>query len=483
MISQISKLIVPGIKWSSVSQIGRQLLQFITTVILARILSPSDFGLMGMAIIVIGLLNIFKDLGTSAAIIFQKEPSDILISSIFWLNIFFGLFVSICIFFLAPLISILFSEFRITMILKVLSISFFISSFTIPHQAILEKKLQFNKLAKVEIFSVICGSLVGISMAILGMGVWSLVFQSITISLITSIILWFITGWHPKFCFNFKEIKKISKYSSSLTGFNIFNYFVRNADNFLIGKYLGAESLGYYNLAYRIMLYPLQNISAVVARVMFPVYSELQDENDKFKATYLKIVSGIAFFTFPMMMGIIPISKSFVLSFFGNNWITTSILLVILAPVGLLQSIDSTTGSIYQAKGKTNILLYWGIFTGILAVISFIIGLKWGIIGVASSYLIINLVWFYPGLRIPFNLISLKVKELFKVLYKPLFISLFMLGALEITKYLLPDKLSDFFFFWTLVLLGIGIYLILNIIFNKEQISALKNYIIGSNIS
>ena len=148
-----------------------------------------------------------------------------------------------------------------------------------------------------------------------------------------------------------------------------------------------------------------------------------------------------------MMMGIIPVSKNFVTLFFGENWVNTSILLIILAPVGLLQSIDSTTGSIYQAKGKTNILLYWGLFTGILAVFSFIIGLEWGVIGVAASYLIINLIWFYPGLRISFSFISLKVSVLFKTLLRPFILSLVMFLLLELFKQLFHSVFRIFYFF------------------------------------
>ncbi len=461
---------VSAVKWSSVSQVGRQVMQFFTTAILARLLSPSDFGLVGMATIVIGFVGLFKDLGTSAALIQRKDISDALLNSIFWINLAFGLLAMVILFTLSPLVASFYNELRIIPVLRVLSLTFFISGISILQKTILERNLAFNTLAQVEITSVVSGSFVGIGSALLGFGVWSLVFQSITVVGVTTILLWFASDWRPKLIFDWNEVKEVSSYSLNLTGFSISNYFIRNADYILIGRFLGTQDLGYYTLAYRLMLYPLRNISAVLGRVMFPVFSQVQDDNARFSRAYLKVVSTIALITFPMMIALWAVAEPFILAVFGSQWQPVILLLMILAPIGMTQSLGSTVGAIYQAKGRTDWMLRWGIGAGILMIIAFLIGLQWGIVGVASAYAIASLTLTYPSFAIPFRLIDLPMRDLGLVVWRPLVASLIMLGVLLGLKFFLPTSLASGWVLGILIPTGILVYSIASWLINREQI-------------
>jgi len=462
-----------GIKSNSVSQFGRQALQITTTIILTRYLSPSDFGLMSMAFVITGFLNVFRDLGTSPAIIRQKEISDILLSTIYWFNIFFGFVTSILIFSFAPMIARFYEEERLITIFQLLSISFILTSIGIAHQAILEKNLNFSVLAKIELTSTFIGSFVGIIMSIKNYGVLSLVFQTLVTSSVSTILLVKYSQWKPMLNFQFKQLQTIAKFSLNLTGFNVFNFVVRNADNLLIGKYLGAQQLGYYNLAYKILVYPVQNISSVVSRVMFPVFSQFQEDDNLFRETYLKMIKAIAFITFPLMLGLMVMSKHFVLTVLGKEWEPVIMLLIIFSPIGLIQSIDATTGIIFQAKGKTDWMFWWGIATGILSICAFIIGLQWGILGVAFSYLCATLIWTYPGLVIPLKFIGLKFMDIYNHLFRTLIIS----GIMSIILFIS----SNFHFFYdtsyysllSLIILWILLYGIITYIFDKSGIKFL----------
>ncbi len=466
---------VSGIKWSSVSQGGRQLVQILTSIILARLLSPSDFGLVGMTAIVIGFITLFKDLGTSAAVIQRKDLSEQLLSSIFWVNVAFGSLAAIILLLLSPIAAIFYHEPRIVPLLKVLSLTFFISGIGILQQAILEHQLAFNRLAMIEIIASMLGSIVGIGLAVHGAGVWSLVWQSLTLVTLTTVLLWLTSTWRPKLQVNWSEVKSVSSYSLNLVGFNVFNYFARNTDYLLIGRYLGAQSLGYYTLAYSVMLYPLQNISAMIGRVMFPVFSKLQGDDDRFRHTYLKVVQTIALITFPMMIGLMALSEPFVLTVFGPQWSPVIPLLMILSPVGLLQSIGTTVGTIYQAKGRTDWMFRWGIGVGVVVMIAFIIGLRWGIIGVAAAYAAVTLPLAYPSFAIPFKLINLPVRRLLTVLWPPFVSSLVMLVALLSIKAVLPFDLSGGLILGTLVLAGIITYLLTSWLVNRDQLRQILN--------
>ena len=469
----LKKAALSGVKWSSLLQVGRQIIQFITTAILARLLSPTDFGLVGMATIVIGFVNLFKDLGTSSAIIQRKNVSEELIYSLFWINVAFGFLGMIVLFAGAPIIAKFYEEPKLIPILQILSLSFFISGLSILQKALLEKNLNFKTLAKIDIVALFFSSLVGIILAFSGYGVWSLVLQTLTAVTITTMLLWTANKWQPKIIFKWQEIKEISNYSLNLTGYNIFNYFVRNADYLLIGKFLGSQSLGYYSLAYRLMLYPLQNISRVIGRVMFPVFTKIQDDDVKLKAGYLKVIGYIAIVTFPLMVGLWASAEPFILTMFGSQWQPVILLLMILTPVGMAQSIETTLGQIYQIKERTDLMFKWSICEGILLVIAWVIGLRWGIVGVATSYSLMYFTLIYPSFAIPFRLIDLSILELARVLWRQLIASLLMLIVLWGTKLLLPTNLAGGWVLAILILTGGVAYFLASWSINRKQIQQL----------
>ncbi len=464
-----------GVKWSTVSQIGRQGAQLLTTVILVRFLTPSDFGLIGMAMVVIGFVGIFKGLGTSAAIIQKKELSEELLSSIFWVNAGFGLLVMLVIYFGAPLGGLFYKEPRVIPVLQVLSLSFFVSGLSVLQQALLERALAFQTLAKIELSAVISGSAVGIGLVLLGAGVWSLVFQLLTTVTITTILLWVFSSWTVTWTFRWHEVKSVSNYSLNLLGFNVLNYLARNADYLLIGRYLGAQDLGYYTLAYRILLFPLQNISNVISRVMFPVYSGIQKDNLRFANAYIKVAVTIALITFPMMMGVFILAKPLVLTVFGGEWQPVIPLIMILAPVGMVQSIGSTVGPIYQAKGRTDWMFWWGIGAGTLTLTAFVIGLRWGIVGVAIAYAVAALILAYPNFAIPFKLIDLNFLRFLKALQYPFLSSIIMLLVLVIFKLTLAETLSYPMELATGIILGSVVYIALNWTTNRDLLQELWN--------
>lgn len=469
----IRKRAISGVKWSTVSQFGRQETQLVTTIILARLLSPSDFGLVGMAMVVIGFIGIFKDLGTSAAIIQKKEPSAALLSSIFWVNVGFGALAMAVLFFGAPLWGLFYHEPRVNTILRVLSLTFFISGLSILQQALLEKSLEFKKLAKVEISSVGSGAIIGIGMAFSGFGVWSLIFQSLTTVSVTTILLWLSSTWRPKWIFHWKEVKSVSSYSIHLIGANMFDYFATNADYLLIGRYLGAQDLGYYTLAYRILLFPLKNISRVIGRVMFPVYSSIQEDNAHFAKIYLKVANFIALISVPIMMGLLVLAQPFVLTVFGTKWHPVILLIMIFAPLGIMQSIGTTVGAIYNAKGRTDWAFRWSLVANSYVTLSFFIGLQWGIIGVAVAYTVASFSLFYFSFAIPFKLIDLKFSRLLNVLWWPFANSMVMFVVLIAFRAVLPSSLPNV---WVLVLsvgLGIVVYAVASWITNREQLREL----------
>jgi O-antigen/teichoic acid export membrane protein len=471
--------VIRGLKWSSVSQLIRQILQYISTIILVGILSPDDFGIIAMALVVINFLDIFKDLGTSSALIQNQNLSNHLKSSIFWVNCTFGIIISIIIYFLSPLISLLFNSDKITSVLQVLSLIFLITGLSLTQKALLERSLSFKTLTNIELVSSALGFIAALYFAFTGFGVWSLVAQVLTFTIINTLLLWIFSSWKPSFYFKINDFKSIASYSLNLVGFNLINYVARNSDYFLIAKFLNEKSLGHYYLAYRIMLYPLQNISSVISRVIFPSFSILQNDNARLSQAYLRLTNLIVLITFPMMAGMAIVSYEFTSAFFGSKWDTNliALLITILAPVGAIQSLMSTVGIIYQVKGKTDWMFRWGVFATSLTVIGFLLGLKWGVIGISVSYLVLNIILFYPSFSIPFKLIGLSTQSFLKTFANTLFSVAIMIFMLIMLSLIINNSFSSLAKLVTLIPFGILVYGVVSYFVNREIYSEIKLFL------
>ncbi|MCH9739332.1 MAG: MOP flippase family protein [Epsilonproteobacteria bacterium] len=417
---------ISSAKWATLGNIFRQIMQVVSIVILARILTPDDYGVYAILMIFIGFLNMFVGMGTSAAIIHIDKPSENLLSTIFFFNIGTSILFYFILFILAPYISIFFENPEIETMLRFAALTFIIASLSSVHATLFSKSLNFKTTTIIGNISILGSFIIGVAFAMKGYGVYSLVIRALADGLIGMILTWFFSNWKPKLFFSFQELKKIFHFTSNLTGFTLINYFARNADNFLIGKFLGSTSLGIYNIAYTIMLYPLQNISHTIIRVLFPALSEIKHDNQRVKNVYLKVIFFIALITFPLMSGLMATSDLLVAVIFGDKWQNLGSLLLILAPIGMMQSIVTTVGSLFMTKGNVNSMFKIGTINAIVTVASFIIGIQFGVEGVAISYLGANLLMLYPNLLIAWRQIDLSVKEgLLKLL--PIFIiSIFM---------------------------------------------------------
>lgn len=420
---------VQGVGWSGLSQIVRSLLQLVIIAILARLLTPNDFGLIAMVVVFINLAMVFRDLGLTAALIQRSGITEEHLSSSFWINVLIGFLLALLLLVLAPAIAYFYGEDRLTLIIMVLASTFFISSFGIVQTALFTKELKFKPLAIIEILAVVISGTVAIFLAFSGFGIWSLVWQQVISSFVIVIFLWRFSSWIPKFLFQWQRVKELLRFGLNLTGFNFANYFNRNLDNFLIGKFLGSASLGFYNLTYHLLFFPLNNISQVIGRVMFPSLSAIQDDKGRVCDIYIKANRYIAAVTFPLMVGLLVVAPQFIRVIFGLQWERSIFLVQILALVSLMQSIGTTVGWIYKSQGRTDILFRWGIFSVVIIAMAFVIGLRWGVEGVTIAYAIASLLLIYPCFVIPFRLIGLKFSHFIKQL-SSIFLATAGMGAI-----------------------------------------------------
>lgn len=418
-----------GTGWTTLATAGRLVLQLLSVAVLARLLGPDSYGLMGMAALLLNFLVNFRDLGTAAAIIRLPEVSHRLLCSLFWVNMALGLLFTVIVVLSAKLVALFFHEPRLVGVLQMLSLSFLLTAAGIVQNAILAREMSFGKIAAADLASAVAGYLVALPCAFAGFGVQSLIFANIVNCIVASAIYWALCPWRPTLEFDLAEIRSVRSFSLNFSGFGLINYFGRNADNIIVGKYLGEVQLGYYQMAYNLMMYPIQNVTGVISQVLLPAFSRIQDDDERFRSAYVRSCMLIGLITFPLIAGLGVVADPFVRTVLGAKWIPAIVVFQILAPVGMVQSVWTTIGQIYVAKGRTDWMFRWGVYSTVIYVAAFLIGVRFGIEGVAGTYAIafFGLV-VIPGFVIPFRLIGLRFTDFIRQLLPQFAITLSMVA-------------------------------------------------------
>lgn len=401
-------------------------MSFVSATVVARIVPPSAYGLMGMTQLVIGFAALFQDIGAAAAVVQRRKVTHQFLSTVWWANLVLACATSAVCWTVAPLAAAFYREPAMIPLLRAVCWSFVFGGLAAVHNALLNRRLQFKRMVAAELTGATVGLLAAIVLAVGGAGVWALVAGNLSSIAVNAALQIILARWLPSFTFSWSDLKSMSRFGLHLSAFNFVNYFARNADNVLIGRYLGAGPLGYYQMAYTFMLYPVQSVSGTLGRVLFPAFTKLQEDHERFRGAYLRACAAIAALTFPMMIGLAILSKEVVLVVLGPKWLPIVPLLQILAPIGALQSISTTMGQIYMATGRTDLMFRWGTIFSAITVGAFVAGLAWGIEGVALAYAAVFSIIVVPALKLAFALIGLRLGRLCRTLWPCLRCALLM---------------------------------------------------------
>lgn len=375
--------------------LSAQVLKFVistaATIVLARMLTPQDYGLIGMVVIITNFVGMFQYLGLSTATVRWAELSHPQVSTLFWINA--GLSAAIMVVTLAcgPLLAWFYKEPRLVGITAGYAVSILLTGLYIQHEAILMRQMRFAAVAIVEIGAITLGLGAAIVAAWYGAGYWALVVNMLVMTVVTLIGLWVVCGWWPGLPVRGSGVRAMLSYGGGLTGFNFMSYFSRNMDNLLIGRVWGAYQLGVYSRAYQMLLTPVQQINAPVLAVAMPALSRLVDTPDRYRAAYLKILEKIAMVTMPGVAFMIAMSNWLVLFLLGPQWHEAGRIFMLLGVAAIIQPAARTTLWLLTTQGRSREIFKWGVISAAIAVVSIVAGLRWGAIGVAASYAITDL--------------------------------------------------------------------------------------------
>lgn len=400
--------------WSFIQQAGTQALTLAIFSILARLLGPSEYGIIGMCAAWLAFISVFSEMGFGSALIQRQNVTSHHFSSVFFVNVAAG----IALFLIGLLLSVpaaaFFKSQDVKPVMAVLSTGFIFEAFSFSQRALARREMRFRDLAIRDIVATLIGGVVGIALAYRRFGVWSLVAQSLITSLLGAILFWRISQWRPRFQeFSVPCLKELWPYSAKLSLYNVFKYFAQNSDKLIIGHWLGSVALGYYTFASRVVLTPVNVIVLSLGNYWFPKCSRMQGKPQQLGESYLFVNKVTVSILGPLIVVGAMLSPALVHVLFGNKWIPAVRLIQILAVVGFAQSLISPVGVLMKALDRPDWLLYWSVFMTFLSAILMGLGVTLGGItftvwGLAVAHLIGLWVVFVIATR----LVGLRIRDL-----------------------------------------------------------------------
>ncbi|TFZ04206.1 lipopolysaccharide biosynthesis protein [Ramlibacter rhizophilus] len=377
-----------NVRWLFWSQGIRVLVQLVGLSVLSRYLSPAEYGAMAALMVILNFGALFRDFGTGSALVQRKHVSEEALDSVFLMVISAGGALAIATAVAAPALAAAVGVHSVTPYICLSALNFIINSCTVVPQALLERSSRFRTLARIEGIAALSGLITAVALAYAGFGVGSLVAQLLVSSFVVAMQLSVAANWRPRIRFNKAEAVSLWSFSGSVGAFNLVNYVSRNADAAIIGRMIGPMALGTYSHAYKLMAFPVQNITQVISRATYPVLSRFNGNLGVFAEIYfgnLRLIAGV---TAPLMAWLWCFREEIVEIAFGPAWSNVPVALAWLAPAGFLQSLVSTLGAVFMAKEKTLLLLQLGMFNAGLTVLFSAVGSAWGgVEGVAIACL------------------------------------------------------------------------------------------------
>jgi PST family polysaccharide transporter len=425
-----------GMAWTYASYFLSKVFVFLSTVILARLLLPEQFGLVGYALLVISYLNSVGSFGISEAFIYQQDRSEEAADISFWINLLAGAVWTGLVFFVAPLIATFFKDDAVIPILQVMSSIFFIRHLGLTHEAILRRKLAFKQRFLPDFILAISKGIVAVGLALMGWGVWSLVWGQIIGMTASTLVLWKLVGWRPQFKFPIDLVKRMLRYGGHIVSVNVLAAITHHVDEVIVARMLGTAALGFYSLAVRIPELFISMLIWSIGKVMFPTFTKIQEDEKRLQRTFLVTVRYLSLLTIPMGVGLALLARPLIVTIYGRTWEPSATVLQALAISLMLRSLAAPAGDIYKATGRTHILTKIGLLTAVFLVPTCIWTAQYGITGIAIAQLSVTGTFELLSVLIACKILKISVFSVAKELKMSLFGCLSMVLSIVLVRYL-----------------------------------------------
>ncbi len=426
-----------GGKWITVSTVISTLFQFVQVAVLARLLSPADFGLVSVSSLIIAFFQVFANLGFSNSIIYKQESDRNVLSTLYYLNLAVGVLIFILIHLTAPYIISFYHEPKLAQVLDLSSYYFLIAYFGQIYMFLLEKELRFKSVAIIDITGTVMGSIVTVTLAFndyheLSLIIGALVMQTVKSALQITFGLRFFV---PRLFFNINNIKEHLRFGIYNMGDGFLGYIQSNTDNIFLGGMLGVKMLGYYTIAYQLCVFPIMKLNPIILQVAYPILARMKENTADLKKSYLKILDFISYCNLPLLAGLFITADGVVPLIYGPGWEQTTDLIRIFVFVGIFICLSHPLYTIAFTKGKPNLLFYLNLGTLIVKVpLVYVFGTYWGITGIAMAFLLTTFLNMIVNFGMVHYLIGDFVGDFSRNIVKPIIFCLIMVGLISLYK-------------------------------------------------
>ena len=466
-MSNLKSQTIKGVFWSFIEKFGSQLILLISQIVLARLLEPKDFGLLGMLAIFIAVSQAFIDSGFDNALIQKKEVNQTDYSTVFYFNITIGIVLYLILFFAAPLIADFFHQPLLVDLTRVVCIVLAVNSFGLIQFVKFKIEMNFKAIAQVVVIANLLSAFVGIAMALMGFGVWALAGQIIGIYFFRTVLFWIKSSWRPSFIFSFQSFKQLFSFGSKLLLSGIINQVFQNIYLMVIGRIFSASLLGFYTQAKKLQEVPVTTLAQVVGNVTFPAFSKIQDDNIKLREGFRKLIKLMVFINFPLMLGLAVVAEPLLVLILGEKWLPSVPYFQLLCIAGMIYTLHASNLNILKVKGRSDLFLYLEIIKKTIVVIAIFIGLNWGIIGLIVGQICTSFISFFINAFYTGKLISYTIPNQLKDISQTFFISLGMVAFMSLGWFINNQIISLVF----QILIGIGSYLLLAFATKQEALT------------
>ncbi len=459
---------ITGFKWSFLDNIWKTGGQFVIGIILTRLLTPEDFGLIGMITIFIVIGQSLTNSGFGQALIQKKNADNVDFSTVYYFNIAASLVIYFILYFTAPLIAEFYNQPQLIILIKVICLSFVIDALGRIHLVYLEKKLDFKSQSIIGIISVLIAGVISIAMAYADYGVWALVAHTVIRSTITTLLFWWVSKWRPLLTFSKKSLRTLFMFGSKILVAGLMQAVFQNIYYLIIGRVFSAQSLGYFTRASQFKDLPVITLTSIIQKVTFPVFSKIQDDDEKLISGYTKAIRILSAVVLPLMGIIIIASKPLIHIVLGEKWLPVVPYLNVMAAYGWMHIIYVMNHQIITVKGRSDYYLQIKIIDKILIVLSILITYKYGIMAMIYGHMVVTILSYYIG-----NIYLNKVIDL-KLIYQvknvlPFFLSasLLVLSGITLSRFIV----NDYLYVLSSIPLGLLIYISLLGLFRVKELS------------
>lgn len=474
MSDSLKSKTVKGVVWSSIERFSTQGVQFLIMIIMARLLTPKDYGLIGMLAIFLAVAQSLIDSGFSQALIRKQDRTDVDNSTVFYFNIVVSSALYLILFIAAPFVADFYNQPELTSVMRVVCLGVILNSLAVVQRALLTVRIDFKTQAKASLSAAVISGCIGIVLAYCGFGVWSLVVQQLLNLSVNTLLLWIFSKWRPIAVFSWKSFHELFAFGSKMLASGLLDTLYRNIYPIVIGKLFSASSLGHYTRAHQFSEFPSSNVTGIIQRVTYPILCGIQDETERLAIVYRKFLKLSAFIIFPLMIGLSAVARPFIDIALGTQWGFCGQLLQIICFAMMWYPIHAINLNLLQVKGRSDLFLRLEIIKKILGITVLCITAPFGLVVMCYGQIFNSIVALVINTYYTGKLINVGFIRQMKDLLPTILLSLTMFGAILLVNGFIEVNMHRLVIG---VLVGIIVYASGSYIFKFKELQTLFSLI------